>query len=102
MLSTLGQSAFLLGTFLLGCAGGLCFDIYRFMRRRYRYRKWMGAFGDMLFWGVMLVLVYGYLLITVHGEFRLSTICALFLGTWVYIKKISPWQKKIWVKKPKK
>jgi hypothetical protein len=80
MLSVAGQCLFYVCTFLLGGVGGLCFEFYRRLRLRNKIRRKAGVLWDLLFWLVMLIAVYGYLLATVRGEFRLSVALVLFLG----------------------
>jgi hypothetical protein len=80
MLSVAGQCLFYVCTFLLGILGGLCFEFYQRLRRRGKIRGKTGAFWDLVFWLIMLAVVYGYLLLTVRGEFRLSVAVVLFLG----------------------
>jgi hypothetical protein len=81
MLSTIaGQCVFYVCPFLLGGAGGVCYALYNRFRLRNKIRRRAGALWDLFFWLVMLVAVYAYLLLTVHGEFRLSVAFVLFLG----------------------
>jgi hypothetical protein len=80
MLSIAGQCLFYVCTFLVGGVGGLCFEFYQWLRLRNKIRRKAGALWDLLFWFVMLAAVYGYLLLTVQGEFRLSVVSVLFLG----------------------
>lgn len=83
-------------TFVLLILGGLVvgffFDVYSAFRNIFRLRRGMlSNVGDLAYWVITTVLIYGLLFITSGGEVRLFMFMAIAVGTWIYEKYLRVW-----------
>lgn len=75
---------------LVGVALGVLFDLLRALRWFCRPNRWVGAVGDLLFWGSATLVMGGGLFLGNWGEFRLYVLVGLLLGLGVYYWLASP------------
>lgn len=81
-------STFIL-TVVIGLLAGFSYDFYRVVRRLTRPRK-VGTFlGDLLFWLLLMVFVFGLLLIINHGEVRFYILLGMALGAAIHFSFFS-------------
>jgi spore cortex biosynthesis protein YabQ len=69
---------------LSGVALGVLFDLLRTLRGYYRPNRWVGAAGDLLFWGAATLVIAGGLFLGNWGEFRFYVLVGLLLGLGLY------------------
>lgn len=78
--------------FMTICCGliiGLLFDTYRVLRGIFSPQTFFTGLGDLLFWIVSTLVVFGALLCTNWGEVRLYVFLGLIIGAVAYIKLFS-------------
>lgn len=75
---------------LSGMALGFLFDLLRALRGYYRPNRWIGAAGDLLFWGAATLILAGGLFFGNWGEFRFYVLVGMLLGLGLYYWLASP------------
>lgn len=75
---------------LSGIGLGFLFDLLRALRGYYRPNRWVGAAGDLLFWGAATLVVASGLFFGNWGEFRFYVLVSLLLGLGLYYWLASP------------
>lgn len=75
---------------LSGIALGILFDLLRALRGYYRPNRWVGAAGDLLFWGAATLLMATGLFFSNWGEFRFYVLVGALLGLGLYYWLASP------------
>lgn len=69
---------------LSGIALGMLFDLLRALRGYYRPNRWVGAAGDLLFWGAATLVLASGLFFGNWGEYRFYVLVGLLLGLGLY------------------
>lgn len=83
------QAGAFTSTIIIGMSAGLLYDYYRAVRAAYKLRK-IGTFiGDVVYWLVTTVMVFGMLLWGTWGELRLYVFIGLGLGALLYFQLFS-------------
>lgn len=75
---------------LSGMALGLLFDLLRALRAYFRPNPWVGAVGDLLYWGAATVALGAGLFYGNWGEFRIYVLVGLLIGLGLYLWLASP------------
>lgn len=75
---------------LSGMGLGFLFDLLRALRGYYRPNRWVGAAGDLFFWGAATLVVAGGLFFGNWGEFRFYVLVGMLLGLGLYYWLASP------------
>ncbi len=89
IVSVVDQALLLLAAVYGGLILGLCFDIYRFIRRKAGFGRIITYMGDIIFWiissGIILAVVYK----SSSGLLRAYQLTGFALGMLVYIRVLS-------------
>jgi spore cortex biosynthesis protein YabQ len=85
----INQARAFASTIVIGMSAGLLYDYYRAVRAVYKL-KGIGTFvGDVLYWLVTTVVVFGMLLWGTQGELRLYVLIGIGLGALLYFHLFS-------------
>lgn len=75
---------------LSGVALGLLYDLLGALRGYYRPNRWVGAVGDLCFWGAATLVMAGGLFFGNWGEFRFYVLVGVLIGLGLYFRLASP------------
>ncbi len=73
----------------IGLLAGFVYDFYQALRRVFRWKRTGTFLGDLLFFLILTVFVFGLLMLVNYGEMRFYVILGMAMGAFIYFKLIS-------------
>ena len=91
ILSMSGQAWLFLSTVLLGAGVGLCYDVFRILRKTAPFlaRKSFVQLQDLIFWVVVTIGFFYFMLLRNFGEIRFFSIIGVAIGCILYFATVS-------------
>lgn len=89
ILSMPDQALLFLSTVLVGMAIGVCFDVFRVLRRVATHKSWLVQVQDILFWLVATLGMFYFLLHRNFGEIRGFALGGAAIGAVLYFCTLS-------------